>query len=189
MKPSKIQKKKKIGYRKSQGATRWMRTRYTVEGASFLRQHPTAAQIHPHWNVLMHLGLPCYKELEWGLGSGSGMGQHVLTFQWRFCAQQSPWLTPLFSAWLTVHVGVLYNGRNPAGSHCNSSSGVSDILLLTLWDPTWCTRCVVIDRPCLRLTAGWSRPCEDIKGLLSDSLSPGTNLLAVRSKWVFLARE
>lgn len=100
-----------------------MRTRYTTEGASFLQQHQTAAQIHPHWNALMNFGLPCYEELKWGSGLEGYIG-HVLTFQWRFCTQQSPLSIFLFSAWLTVHVGVLYNGQNPAGFHCNSFSGV-----------------------------------------------------------------
>lgn len=58
---------------------------------------------------------------------GEWDGAICLTFQEGFV----PLLPSLFSAWVTIRVDMLDNGRNPAESDCNSFSGVFQYPLLT----------------------------------------------------------
>lgn len=131
-------KEKKIGYRKSQGATNWMRWKDVFSPAT------VKCSLHP---PTLKCPGALWSPMLWGTTIGvGGSGWNETTcpdIPMKVSCPAVNLLISLFSAWLTVHVGVLYIEWNPAGSHCNSFSGFSNILLLTLWDPTWCTRCVL----------------------------------------------
>ena len=154
-------KEKKIGYRKSQGATSWMRWKDVFPPAT------VKCSLHP---PTLKCPGALWSPMLWGTTIGAGgSGWDKTTcpdIPMKVSCPAVNLLISLFSAWLTVHVGVLYIEWNPAGSHCSSFSGVFQYPFTDLMRSHLMYKvCATIDRPCLRLTARWSLPYEDIEGL------------------------